>query len=65
MKISAADMFPRVQQEANVRRLILGVRGRSGETSCDVGATTALTLLVGVLGGRLEMGEKETVEPLA
>ena len=31
---------------------------RSGETSCDVGVTTVLTLLVGVLGGRLEMGEK-------
>ena len=31
---------------------------RSGETSCDGGVTTVLTLLVGVLGGRLEMGEK-------
>jgi len=37
--------------------LILGVWGKSGEVPCDVGGTTALTLLVGVLGGRLEMRE--------
>ena len=35
--------------------MILGVWGRSGEVPCDVGGTTALTLLVGVLGGRLEV----------